>query len=198
MDQALDAILDASEGAKRSNLGNRAGNKLADLIPLLHRRPGIDLGPLDGEGDLLFLLVDAQHLDFNFLPDFENLTWMIDPAPGKLADMYQAVRAAQINEGAKVGQVTDDALAHFSGFEFIEQLLAAALTPLLHSEPLREDQAVTRPVNLDDFELEFFVFHGRKLGCRLLILAASATSSRLRLRICEIGTKPRMPATSTI
>src|SRR5579875_875766 len=86
--------------------------------------------------------------------------------------MHQAVRTAQINEGSEVGKIADHALTDLAGLEFIEQFLAAALSPFLDGQSLRENQPVARPVNLDDFELQLFVFHGRQLGCRLLILPA--------------------------
>src|SRR5581483_160101 len=49
-----------------------------------------------------------------------------------------------------------------------------SLTPFLDSQSLREDQAITRPVDLDDFELKFFVFDALELRRRLLVLAAGS------------------------
>ena len=85
-------------------------HRLPDLVALLHRRPGIDLGALDREGDLLLLLIHREHLHLDLLADLEHLAGMVDAAPGELADMHQAVGAAQIDERAEVGQVADRAL----------------------------------------------------------------------------------------
>src|SRR5712692_6216601 len=96
---------------------------------------------------------------------------MIDAAPGQLTDMHQSIRTSQVDKGAKIGEVTDHTAPYFARFQLIEQFFAAALSPFLDGQPLRKDQAVTRPIDLNDFELQFFVFHTLEFGRRLLVLA---------------------------
>src|SRR5690606_24499627 len=55
VDQSFNAILDASKGAEVGQLGHVTANKLADLVGTGHAAPGLGLGALDREGDLLFL-----------------------------------------------------------------------------------------------------------------------------------------------
>src|SRR5262249_1182543 len=105
VDQPLDAVLDAGEGAKGRDLGNRPLHELPDLVALLDRGPRIDLGPLDRQGDLLLLLVDREHLHLDLLADLEDLAGVVDAAPGQLANVYQPVGTAEIDEGAEIGQV---------------------------------------------------------------------------------------------
>src|SRR5581483_2489638 len=153
-----DAIFDACKGTKGSDLGDDTCYHLARSIALLNGRPGINLGAFDRERDLFLLFINAQDLNLNFLTNVEYLAGVIDATPCQLADMDQSVGTAQIDECSKVGKVANDALAHFAGFQFIEQFLATALAPFLNGQALREDQAIARSIDLDDFELQFFVF----------------------------------------
>src|SRR6266568_6359142 len=67
MDESLDAIFNASKGSKWRNFGDRACDYLARGVTLLHSCPGIDLCTLDGERNLLFVFIDAEHLHFDLL-----------------------------------------------------------------------------------------------------------------------------------
>src|SRR5271167_3001352 len=172
MDESLDTIFDTCKGTKWRDLGNCACNDLAGCIALLHRRPGIDPSALDGQSNLLLVFVNTQNLYLDFLADVQHLAGMIDATPCQLADMHQSVCPSQIDKGAKIGEVTDHAMPDFAGFQLIKEFFTAALTPLLHSQSLRENQAVARAVDLDDLEGEFFVLHALQLCCRLLAFAA--------------------------
>src|SRR5438034_8292077 len=171
MDQSFDTILDASKGTEGCDLRNDACDDLTRCITLFDGCPGVNFRTLDRECDFLFLFVDTEDLYFDLLTDMEHFTGMVDAAPGELANMNQSVRASQIDKGTKVREVTDDALAYFAWFEFIEQFFAAALAPFLDSEALGEDQAIARPIDLDNFELEFFVFHALQFGCSFLVFS---------------------------
>ena len=97
---------------------------------------------------------------------------MVDTTPGQLADMHQSVRASQVHKGPEVGEIADDATSYFPWLQLVKELLATALSPLLDGQALGEDQAVARAIDLDDFELELFIFHTLELGRRLLIITA--------------------------
>src|SRR5690606_5933177 len=66
--QALDALLDADERAERNQLGDLAGDDLADLVRAGELLPGVFLGGLEGQGDALALHVDVEDLDGDLLP----------------------------------------------------------------------------------------------------------------------------------
>src|SRR5437764_1672089 len=174
MDQSFDAILDASRSPEGSDLRNDAGDDLTRCIALLDGCPGVNFRTLNRECDFLFLFVDTEDLDFDLLTDMEHFTGMVDAAPSELANVDQSVRASQVDKGAKVGQVTDDALAYLARFELIEQFFAAALAPFLDSEALGEDQAIARPIDLDYFELELFVFHALEFGGSFLVFSTGS------------------------
>ena len=61
---------------------------------------------------------------------------MVDATPGELANMNQTVSASQVNKGAEVGEVTDDAFTYLAWFKLVEQFFATALSPFLDSEAL--------------------------------------------------------------
>src|SRR6266487_4055453 len=54
--------------------------------------------------------------------------------PCQLADMHQSIGASQINKCTKVREIADDTPAHFSRLEFIKQLFASPLAPLLDGQ----------------------------------------------------------------
>ncbi len=79
---------------------------------------------------------------------------MFDSCIGELAIVDQAVDAAEIDEGAEVGQAHDDAFANLSDLERVEQLLFLRLKLLFENEPLREHDAVALVIEVDDFQAQ--------------------------------------------
>src|SRR5690348_18240738 len=79
---------------------------------------------------------------FRSLANFQDLAGMVDPAPGELADMHQAIGAAQVDKRAEVGKVAHRSLANLADLQLIEQLLTSPRAPFLDGQPLGEDQAV--------------------------------------------------------
>ena len=100
--QAVDALLDLDEGAVVGEVADRALDHGARRIAVGHAVPGVLLGLLHAQGDLLLLLVDLQHDDFDLVVDLDQLAGMADAAgPGHLADVDQALDALlQLDEGA--------------------------------------------------------------------------------------------------
>ena len=82
---------------------------------------------------------------------------MLDALPGHVGDVQQAVDAAEVDEGAVVGQVlddTDDLLAFLQGGQ--EGLTLGAVLGLEHGATGNDDVVALR-VELDDLEVEFLV-----------------------------------------
>ncbi len=63
-------------------------------------------------------------LTLHRLADGQHFGRMVDAAPGDVGDMQQAVDAAEIDEGAVIGDVLDDALDHLTFFEVGDDLMA--------------------------------------------------------------------------
>src|SRR2546421_486848 len=72
--------------------------------------PRVSLELLHAERDALRLRVEADDLDLDGLADMERLGRVVDAPPGDVGDVEEAVDAAQIDEGAVIGDVLDDAL----------------------------------------------------------------------------------------
>jgi len=83
VDQALDAVLDADEGAEGDQLGDLAGNNLADGVGAGEGLPRVLLGRLERQGDALTIEVDVQDLDRDLVADLDDLGGVVDVLPGQ-------------------------------------------------------------------------------------------------------------------
>ncbi len=111
VDQALDPLLELDEGAVAHDVDDLARDPGADRVLLLDVFPRAGRLLLEAEGDLLAVLVDVQDHDLDLVVDLEHVAGMVDPAPAHVGDVQQAVDAAQVDEGAEVGDVLDGPLA---------------------------------------------------------------------------------------
>ena len=78
---------------------------------LFHLFPRAGRVLLQAQGDLLLLVVDVQDLHLDFLVDRDHFRGMVDAAPAHVGDVQQAVDAAEVHEGAELGDVLHHALA---------------------------------------------------------------------------------------
>ena len=117
MDQALDARLELDEGAVVRERDDLALDALADRVA--HRRvdPRIGLDLLEAERHALALGVELEHLDLDLVAHLEQLARVVDAAPRHVGDVQQAVDAAEVDEGAVVGEVLDHAVDDLAGRE---------------------------------------------------------------------------------
>src|SRR5579884_1754251 len=139
MDQPFDTIFDTGERSKWGNLGNGTGDDLTRSVALLHRCPRIHLGPLDGQGNLLLIFIDAEHLHFDLLANMQDFAGMIDAAPSELTDMHQSVCSSQIDKGPEISEIAHHASSYLTGPQFIEQFFTPSLPPFLHRQALRKN-----------------------------------------------------------
>src|SRR5664280_380852 len=124
VDQALDARLQFDEGAVVGDVGDAAFELSSDRELGLDALPRVVEQLLHAERDAVSLVIDLDDLDLHRLADIEHLGRMIDAPPGDVGDVQQAVDAAQIHEGAVVGDVLDHAVNDLALFEILHQLLA--------------------------------------------------------------------------
>src|SRR5262249_16261378 len=78
-----------------------------------------------------------------------------DPTPGHVGDVKEAVDAAEIDEGAVVGEVLHHALQDRTLAEVLEGFLLQLLTLLLEEDAPGKHDVPALLVELDDLELEF-------------------------------------------
>ena len=66
--------------------------------------------------------VDLLDLDFDLLADLQHFAGVVDAVPAHLADVDQAIDAAQIDERAEIVQLADGAFADLARRQLGEQL----------------------------------------------------------------------------
>ena len=152
--QALDALLDPDERAERHQLGDPAGDDLADLVGPGELLPRVFLGGLQRQGHALAVHVDVQHLDRDLLADLDNLARVVDVLPGQLGHVHQAVHAAEVDERAEVDDRGHDALADLALAQRVEEGVADLGLGLLEPGPAGQDHVVAVLVQLDDLGLD--------------------------------------------
>ena len=119
MDEAFDAGLNFDEGAEVGQAGDRAGDALAGGEVFGRGLPGLGLELLEAEGDFLGFRVDAEDFDLDFLAHGEHIFGLADAAVGHIADVQQAIDAAQIDEGSvrhKAAYRAGDRITLLQGF----------------------------------------------------------------------------------
>src|SRR5699024_5630667 len=109
--QALDAALDAHEGAGGDQLGHLAPADLADGAGAGEPLPRAPLRRLQRHGDARAVHAHVEHLDVDLPTALADLGGAVDVPPGQLGDAHQAVDTAEIDEGAEVDDGGHRALA---------------------------------------------------------------------------------------
>src|SRR5579864_5242598 len=161
VDQALDAGLELDEGAVVGDVGDAALEAGGDRIFGLDALPRIVEQLLHAERDAVGLVVDLDDLDLHLLADIEHLGGMIDAPPGNVGDVQQAVDAAEIDEGAVVGDVLDHAVDDLALFEVLHQLLALLGAGFFQHGAARHDDVAAAAVHFQDLE-RLLVVHQRR------------------------------------
>src|SRR5262249_43199805 len=110
VDQPLDARLELDEGAVVGDVGDPALDTGADRELLLDALPRVGQQLLHAERDAVGLVVDLDDLDLHLLANVEHLRGVIDPAPGDVGDVQEAVAAAEVDERAVIGDVLHHAV----------------------------------------------------------------------------------------
>ena len=150
VDQALDAGLELDEGAVVGEAHDLA------VHARRHRIPFDDVGPrilrqlLVTERDALGRGVVLEHRDVDLVADLEQLGRVRDAAPRHVGDVEQTVDAAEIDEGAVVGDVLDHPAKHLALGERVERVLLLLGVLLLEQDLAREDDVAALLVDLDD------------------------------------------------
>jgi len=109
MHQAVNVLLQADERAEARELGDVAGDEVADLVILVNVLPRILAELLDADRDALVRLVHFQHDRFDFVASLQDLAWVVDLArPRDVGHVNHAVQAFfQFDESAIAGEVAN-------------------------------------------------------------------------------------------
>src|SRR6202165_4051267 len=152
VDQAFDARLQFDERAVVGDVGDAAGEARIERILRLDALPRIVQQLLHAERDAVGLVVDLDDLHLHGLADVQHLGRVIDPAPGDIGDMQQAVDAAEIDERTVIGDVLDHAVDDLAFFEILHQFLALFGTGLLEHRAARYHDVAAAAIHLEDLE----------------------------------------------
>src|SRR5205085_2583364 len=161
VDQAFDARLQFDERAVVGDVGDAAGEARVERIFRLDALPRIVQQLLHAERDTVGFVVDLDDLDLDGLADGEHLGRVIDPAPGDIGDVQQAVDAAEVYECTVIGDVLDHAVDHLTLFEVLHQLLALLGAGLFQNRAARHHDVAAAAIHLEDLE-RLRVVHQRR------------------------------------
>src|SRR5262249_11398673 len=122
---------------------------------ILFRRPvpwiGHDL--LHAEGNALALGVEFEHHDFDAVAHLHHLRWMADATPGHIADVQDAVDAAEIDERPVARDVLDRSFENNAFFENFKYFLLQRVALFLEQRAARDHDVAAGAVELQDCEL---------------------------------------------
>ena len=107
---------------------------------------------LHAERDALGLVVDLDDLDRDRLADIEHLGRVVDAAPGDVGDMQQAVDAAEIHEGAVVGDVLDHAFDDLPSSRFCTSSWRSSARRLFQHGAARHHDIAAAAIHFQDLE----------------------------------------------
>src|SRR6266480_2543556 len=147
--EALDAGLELDERpvvgeAHHPTAGLRARReRLLDALPRIRRLL------LVAERDAARLPVEVQHDYLDLVADLEDLRRVAHASPAHVGDVQQPVDAAQVDEGAVVGDVLHGAREDHALGEHLERVFLLLLALLLEHGPAGEDDVAAAPVQLD-------------------------------------------------
>src|ERR1019366_9499885 len=153
VDQAFDARLDLDESAVVGDVGDLAEQARALRVAARDAVPRVVAELLDAERDAVLLGVELQHLGVELLADRDDLARGPNAPPGHVGDVEQAVDAAEVDEGAVLGDVLDHAVDDRAFAQRFHQLGALFAHRGFDHGTARQYDVVALAVELDDLEL---------------------------------------------
>src|ERR1700733_2392015 len=152
VDQAFDARLQFDERAVVGDVGDAAGEPRIERILGLDALPRIVQELLHAERDAVGFVIDLDDLHLHRLADGQNFGRVVDPAPGDIGDMQQAVDAAEVDERTVIGDVLDHAVDDLALFEVLHQLLALLGAGLFQHGTARHHDVAAAAIHLEYLE----------------------------------------------
>ena len=154
VDQALEAVADAHEGAEVDELRDGPVDDVADVEVRDRGVPRVGLQAADRQADATALVVDVDDLGLDLLADVVAGLGVVDLVPRQLALVDEAVDAAEVDEDAERSDRADRAGDLLADLQAAEQLVALLAALLVEGDLLGQDQAVGLAVDLEDLEPE--------------------------------------------
>ena len=90
--------------------------------------PGIGLGIAQAQGDPLLIGIDLEDVDFDILSDRKDILWMFVVGAIHFLHVQKSVSAAEIYEGAEIGETLYGPTADLTFFELGPERLCFLLS----------------------------------------------------------------------
>ena len=166
VNQAFDAGFEFHESTVIGDIGDPAGELGTLRILRGHAIPRISLKLLHAQRNTLGFSIETDHLDFNGLTDLQNLGGMINPLPGNIGNVQQAVDTAQINKCAVIGDVLDNAFQHLAFGQIGHQFGTRFGAGFFQHRTTRDNDVVALRVHLQNLERLRRTHQGRDVANR--------------------------------
>src|SRR5215470_13811791 len=152
VDQALHTRLELDESAVVGDIGDRALESGADGVFGGYAFPWVGFELLDAKADSLGLGVDADDLHLHRVANIHDLGRMVDASPCHVGDMQKPVYAAEVDEGAIVGDVLHHAVDDLTLFEAGYNLAPLLGARLFEHRTARDDDVTAAAIHFQDLE----------------------------------------------
>ena len=156
--QAFHAVFYFDEGAVVGDVGDFAAGLAVDRVTLGDVAPRVGAELFQAEGDAGAFAVEFEDFDFHFVADVDDFGGVFDAFPRHVGDVEQAVHAADVEEGAVVGEVFDHGLDDVAFLQVFQYFVALGLVFVFEYGAAGDDDVVAFLVEFDDFEVDFFAF----------------------------------------
>ena len=154
MDEPLEAVAHAHEGAEVHQLRDGALHKVADLDIRNGGMPWVWLQLADGEADAAALRIDVDHFGVDHVAHLVIGLRVRNLRPADLALMDEAVDSAKVDEEAERRNRAHAATHLLADREGAEELVTLLASLLIVRNLLREDQAIPLAVHLKDLHAQ--------------------------------------------
>ncbi len=165
VDEALDAGLDFDEGAEVGEARDGAGDALANLIFALRGLPGFRLKLLEAKRKLLRFRIDLEDAHLDLLADGEHVFRFVDAAPRDVADVEEAIDAAEVNECAVGHKAADCTFEHVAGLHGGEASFLRCAGLFFEDNAAIDDDIFVGDVELGDAAGDFGADHFLEFRC---------------------------------
>ena len=174
VDEPLDGPVEAHERAEGHQLRDPPDQHLADDEAVHGAVPLLGMRALQRERDLARLAVHAEDVGLHLVADLEEVLRLLAALPGELGQVGEAVRPAEVDEDAEVGDGGDAALADLALLQLLDDAFLLLAPPFRHGRALGEDGAVLAAVDLDHLEAHFLAHEGGERLRRVRVVAPDA------------------------
>src|SRR5579859_925275 len=188
MDEAFNAGFKFDKGAEIHEAGDHTAHALAGLELFRNCVPRMRLELLKTQRNAALLMVHFEYARFNRLADGEHVSGLVDPAPGNVTHVKQAVDLANIDEGAVVSQAAHHTVDGVAFLDFGVAAIAVGALFFFGHNPAIDDHVFIGNVELGDAATNLLPDQLFQIGC----LTHPAARSRHEGAHADIDAQPAL------